>query len=173
MQTGRHIGKIIVRIPEDSPSLESIKDRPSPSLRFDHSYLLVGGLGGLGRAVSTWMVEQGARHLIFLSRSAESDSESQGFLEELYSQGCEVQLVAGSISNLADVERAVQSATKPIAGVINLSMVLKVLAPCNDLPETQTRRLTWTFTGHLPQRYDICRLDHGRGAEGSGYVESA
>ncbi|GJN68105.1 type I Iterative Polyketide synthase (PKS) [Purpureocillium lilacinum] len=125
MQGGRHIGKIIVKMPQDSSSLESTKERPSPSLRHDRSYLLVGGLGGLGRAIATWMAENGARHLIFLSRSARQGPQLASFVEELAAQGCEVQLVAGSVSCPDDVKRAVDGASKPIAGVMNLSMVLR------------------------------------------------
>ncbi|ODA79280.1 hypothetical protein RJ55_04873 [Drechmeria coniospora] len=125
MQGGRHIGKIIVAMPDDPSSVEAVADRPAPSFRSDRSYLLVGGLGGLGRAIAMWMVEQGARHLVFLSRSAKVKPELQGFMDELQSQGCEVQLAAGSVSNVEDVEKAVQAASRPIAGVMNLSMVLK------------------------------------------------
>lgn len=38
------------------------------SFRAEVSYLLVGGLGGLGRSIAMWMVENWAKHLIFLSR---------------------------------------------------------------------------------------------------------
>jgi D-arabinose 1-dehydrogenase-like Zn-dependent alcohol dehydrogenase len=70
MQTARHIGKIVVKMPEDPSELESIASKPTPDFRSDRSYLLIGGLGGLGRSVATWMVENGACNLIFLSRSA-------------------------------------------------------------------------------------------------------
>lgn len=126
MQSGRHIGKIIINMPEGSSQLHSMPTIPSPVLRNNRSYLLVGGLGGLGRAVATWLVEQGARHIIFMSRSAEFTPELQSYIKELSAQGCQVQLVKGSVSNMADVQRVVHNAAKPIAGVINLSMVLKV-----------------------------------------------
>ena len=44
---------------------------PERALRWrkDASYLITGGLGGLGLAVASWMVEQGARRLILLGRS--------------------------------------------------------------------------------------------------------
>ncbi|KAL7940024.1 polyketide synthase [Trichoderma barbatum] len=125
MQGGRHIGKIIVTMPDDTTSLQGIKTRPVPNLKSDRSYILVGGLGGLGRSLATWMVENGAGELIFLSRSAQAGPKLDAFVTELSSQNCSVQLVAGSVSSMDDVQRAVQSATKPIAGVINLSMVLR------------------------------------------------
>lgn len=126
MQTARHIGKIVITLPEDPQELESAVCRPTPAFRSDRSYLLAGGLGGLGRSIATWMVEGGARNLIFLARSARESPETRDFLEELRSQGCWVQLVAGSISNLSDVQRAVNNAAKPLAGIFNLAMVLKV-----------------------------------------------
>ncbi|KAF2716908.1 polyketide synthase [Polychaeton citri CBS 116435] len=125
MQSANHIGKIIVEMPDDPRDLESVPAKPVPAFRSDCSYLLVGGLGGLGRSVATWMVENGARHLIFLSRSAKQDADTQDFLEELQSQQCTVQIVTGSVVQKDDVQRAVDSAIKPLAGVLNMSMVLK------------------------------------------------
>jgi acyl transferase domain-containing protein len=37
--------------------------------RLDASYLITGGLGGLGLRVAQWMVEQGARRIVLLARS--------------------------------------------------------------------------------------------------------
>lgn len=126
MQGGQHIGKMIVNMPDDPRTLASVKATPKPELRSDRSYLVVGGLGGLGKVVVAWMVENGARNLILLSRSGDSDQETRDFLLELQSQGCQTQVCAGSVSRKADVEAAVRGAVAPIAGVINMSMVLKV-----------------------------------------------
>ncbi|PVI02966.1 KR-domain-containing protein [Periconia macrospinosa] len=60
-----------------------IPQRQALSLRENFSYLLVGGLGGLGRAVSEWMVHNRARYLIFLSRTAGTNPEDEEFCREL------------------------------------------------------------------------------------------
>ncbi|KAJ3464711.1 hypothetical protein MRS44_009497 [Fusarium solani] len=139
MQSAKHIGKIVIEMPDDPrdlgagapPEGESteleVSPRPKPSFRPDRSYLLVGGLGGLGRAVATWMVEHGARVLVFLSRSARESDDNRDFLNDLRSEGCTVMLVPGSVSNLEDVQRAVAIATadQPLGGLINMSMVLR------------------------------------------------
>ncbi|KAF9631021.1 hypothetical protein BFW01_g1895 [Lasiodiplodia theobromae] len=91
----------------------------------DASYLLCGGLGGLGRAVSNWMVENRARHIIYLSRTAGDTAEDKAFFSELHAQGCRIQAIRGSVAHLKDVERAVREAGKPIAGVMHMSMVLR------------------------------------------------
>ena len=36
--------------------------------RPDRSYLLIGGLGGLGLALATWLAQRGAMHLILSSK---------------------------------------------------------------------------------------------------------
>ena len=35
-------------------------------------YLLVGGMGGFGRSIATWMAEKGAKKMAFVSRSGSS-----------------------------------------------------------------------------------------------------
>ncbi|EAL87813.1 polyketide synthase fgnA [Aspergillus fumigatus Af293] len=103
------------------------KELPSRALTLDSAaaYLLVGGTGGLGRSMTTWMVEYGATELILLSRRAGKDRESQSLSQELEQMGCSVHLVAGSVENPEDIARSIASAKKPIKGVFQLAMVLQ------------------------------------------------
>lgn len=128
MQKGQHIAKIIV-----NPA-EKLDDLPTEAtsgilLSSDSSYPLIGGLGGLGRAISTWMVERGAKHLIYLSRCAGKYEDGQSFMHELQPQGCNTQAFAGDVADPFIAQNAVRLAVKPISGVIQMSMLLKV-----DLP---------------------------------------
>lgn len=126
MQKGQHIGKIVVTMPKNPDELEVTTIKQDLNLRGEASYLLVGGLGGLGRPISTWMVERGARNLIYLSRSAGKSDEDQAFARELETQGCSVQFFSGSVCSLDDVKRVVENAAAPVAGIMHLSMVLRV-----------------------------------------------
>lgn len=127
MQSGQSMGKIVIRMPDNHSSLPVTQLHDSmPYFTDSSSYLLVGGLGGLGRAVAMWMVEKGARHLIFLSRSDTSSPKRQAFIQDLISQGCCITAVIGDVANMADVQRAIAAARMPIAGVVQMSMVLKV-----------------------------------------------
>ena len=129
MQPGEHVGRISMSLresPECSKLEVTASDRPlTLELPCSASYLLVGGLGGLGRSVSTWMVEHGARHLIYLSRSAGSGPDDKLFVHELNSMGCDVQLVQGSVTDREDVARAIEGATHPVKGILQMSMVLR------------------------------------------------
>jgi shikimate 5-dehydrogenase len=126
MQKGQHIGKIVVTLPEVKKDLQVMTERKHLSLRPDRAYLLVGGLGGLGRSVASWLAERGARHLIFFSRSAGSMPKDDPYFLELEAQGCVIQAFSGSVSKAADVARVVRQAAKPIVGVLQASMVLNV-----------------------------------------------
>jgi len=101
------------------------EDSKPVCFRSNACYFLVGGLGGLGKMISTWMVENGARNIMFFSRSAKEEPETTPFFEHLRSQDCEVSLFAGDVTSLADVEGAVKKATKPIAGVMQMSAVMR------------------------------------------------
>ncbi|PWY69921.1 KR-domain-containing protein [Aspergillus eucalypticola CBS 122712] len=89
-------------MPDNSNQLSSSIIERSVSFHPNASYLLVGGLGGLGRAV-------GARHLVFLSRNA-------GFAEDDKEFICELEAAGGSVASLADLQNA---------GVLQMSLCLK------------------------------------------------
>ncbi|KAK2777211.1 polyketide synthase [Colletotrichum kahawae] len=113
------------------------------SFREDASYLLVGGLGGLGRSVCRWMAARGARHLVLFSRSAaEPEAATIALVDELASMGCVAVRVSGCAEHLSAVERAVaaadHSASRGLAGVLHMPMVLR------DRPLTDMTWDDWT-----------------------------
>ncbi|KAL7786787.1 putative polyketide synthase [Trichoderma ceciliae] len=125
MQKGQHIGKIVVSIPTDTSRLQIAAKPQDVKFKSNRTYLLVGGLGGLGKSISNWMVQNGARHIMYLSRSAGDSEQDRKFIKEIEVQGCAVQAIKGSVTSLQDVYRAVKQATKPIAGVFLMTMVLR------------------------------------------------
>lgn len=126
MQLGHHMGKLVVKMPERPSEVDISKSRLKVALQDDVSYLLVGGLGGVGRALATMMVERGARHFIFLSRSAGKSAQDQAFRCELEAQGCNAVMIQGDVGVRDDVKAAIQRSSQPIGGVLQLSMVLRV-----------------------------------------------
>ncbi|KAM5494833.1 Type I Iterative PKS [Microsporum audouinii] len=125
MQTGKHMGKILIKMPDNPSEMPLTKGCQTIKLSPNGSYLLVGGLGGLGRAVTTWMVEKGARHFIFLSRSAGESDSDKDFLRELAVQECTATIVKGSVADLDDVKQAATASLKPVIGIIHMAMALR------------------------------------------------
>lgn len=125
----------------------------NPDISFDSkaAYILTGGFGGLGRSVATWLVERGARALVFVSRSAGSNPDNHRFSLELGSLGCSVFTVTGKIENMEDVRRAVAAPSRAIKGVIHLAGILRV---CVFDPEAVSQVLTATI-GCVIHQYDI------------------
>lgn len=130
MQKGQHIGKIVIAVSDDLDN-EGHEDKGTMTSRMplaldpESSYLLVGGLGGLGKAIASWMIEHGARSLVFLSRNAGKREADQHTRREFESEGCVVHFVAGDVSDMDVVKNATNVAPKAIRGVIHLSMVLQ------------------------------------------------
>ncbi|KAI9924606.1 hypothetical protein ASPWEDRAFT_518357 [Aspergillus wentii DTO 134E9] len=70
-----------------------------------------------------------AQYLVYLLHSAESSADSSARSQDLFcglnSQGCTVNLVTGTVADIADVRIAVDCRPRPISGVLHLSMVLQ------------------------------------------------
>ncbi|KAF7590331.1 hypothetical protein BBP40_002981 [Aspergillus hancockii] len=93
----------------------------------DATYLLVGCLGGLGRSLTSWMMDRGARDFVFLSRSGTSKPEAAALVESIQRSGAIAEVFRADASNEQDVARAVESVTarRPIRGVVHAAMVLQ------------------------------------------------
>ncbi|KAJ4123008.1 hypothetical protein NW768_010000 [Fusarium equiseti] len=122
LQDGNHIGNVVLNFPTDPLTLDARVTAKGTTFDPHATYLLVGGLGGLGRSMAVWMVERGARNLLFLSRTG---SASPQFIEELESMDCKVVVVKGSVNSFDDVERAISQANSAIKGVFHLAMEQK------------------------------------------------
>ena len=160
MQKGSHIGKIVIKFPKDS-TLPLTPTVPVPEFRGDASYLLVGGLGGLGKSIASWMASHGAKNLMFLSRSAGRSEEDQAFLKELDIMGCSTQCFPCDVTDLEAVKNAIDFASLPIAGVMQMAMILRdvgILSMDLDSWNTAVRPKvegTWNLHNLLPKDMDF------------------
>ncbi|KAJ3578773.1 hypothetical protein NPX13_g1790 [Xylaria arbuscula] len=93
----------------------------------DATYLLVGCLGGLGRSLTRWMMDRGAKHFTFISRSGTDKPEAARLVADIESSGAFTKVVRADASNEDDVTKTVSTiqAERPIRGVVHAAMVLK------------------------------------------------
>lgn len=132
LQQGKHMGKVVLTAGEE----DVVKVIPKPSaptrLRPDATYLLPGGLGGLGRSIAKWMAapDQGAKNLVFLSRSSGEGEAAQELLRDLDSLGVRAKAIKCDISDEISLASALKTCEEEgfpkIAGVIQGAMQLKV-----------------------------------------------
>ncbi|KAJ4402716.1 hypothetical protein N0V82_010748 [Gnomoniopsis sp. IMI 355080] len=131
MQSGANAGRIVVTCQE----LQDIVPKKlvqKSSWRFDAeaTYLIVGGLGGIGRAILRWMAGKGARNLVALSRSGISSGKAAAqVVSDLEKMGVRILTprcdVATATDDLAEVLQNVAISMPPIKGCINCAMVLQ------------------------------------------------
>lgn len=91
--------------------------------------MLVGGLGGLGRAIAIWMADRGAQTLIFISRSGQSKASSREIVQTLQERGVRVIVYACDIADAKQVQNIISELAQvapPIRGVIQATMVMRV-----------------------------------------------
>lgn len=95
----------------------------------DASYLIAGGLGGLGRAICTWMADKGAKHLILPSRSGLSSKVALELVSDLQQRGVNAVAPKCDVSSSASLEKLLEECAvsmPPIKGCINAAMALQV-----------------------------------------------
>lgn len=126
MAEARQIGKIVLSV--KNASVRTKRNAPAGEITFspDATYLITGGLGGLGLSLAQWLVDHGARHLVLTSRSG-STADAQQALARMEDCGARVVAVASDVSIPADVEALLRRITEtlpPLRGVFHLAMVL-------------------------------------------------
>lgn len=90
-------------------------------------YVIVGGFGGIGSAVTVWMLSRGARRFLLLGRSA--DSKNKALVPYLESQGANLKVLRCNIADQDEVRRCLLSEEDIIGGVIHSAMDLRVSCP--------------------------------------------
>lgn len=149
---------------EESLAAPSCAPGAPPPFRPDGTYLITGGLGGLGLAVARWMIEQGARHLALLGRRAPSPGADAAVrdLRRVGGGGTEVAVFAGDVAverQLATVLEGIRETMPPLRGIVHAAGVLDN-APIVSLDAGRMARVlapkvdgAWNLhlaTAHLP-----------------------
>ncbi|MCJ1249688.1 hypothetical protein MMC30_006914 [Trapelia coarctata] len=128
MQTGKNVGKIVVTIQPEDRVLTVLNTKPAYQFNPDATYIISGGLGGVGRSIARWMCSRGARHLLLLSRSGPRSPSAKELLEELTGSGVQVEAPSCNVTRIASVRAVLQDCKDkmpPIKGCLQGSMVLK------------------------------------------------
>ncbi|MHC5701545.1 type I polyketide synthase [Streptomyces tirandamycinicus] len=120
-----HIGKIVLTVPEQGETRARADREPSP-VHSDGSYIVTGGLRGVGLETARWLAARGAGHVVVNGRSAGPRSTSAA-LDELRARGTRVTVVLGDIAEPGTAERLVTAATADglrLRGLVHAAMVL-------------------------------------------------
>jgi acyl transferase domain-containing protein len=110
-------------------------------LRKDVSYLLTGGVGGLGVRVAAWLGRQGAGHLILTTRSQASVVARQKEIDDLRASGVMLTIVHADVADPAAMKELFQrfgnsDDLPPLRGVIHMAADLSS-APLEKITTAQ------------------------------------
>ncbi|EFA05204.2 fatty acid synthase [Tribolium castaneum] len=135
MTTGKHIGKVLLKIREDNHKEASIQCLPKFWADPSKCYIILGGLGGFGLELADWLVLRGARNLVLTSRTGVQTGYQTQRIKIWQSYGARVNISTITISSKDDCVKLIQEATKlaPVDAIFNLAVVLK-----DELFENQT-----------------------------------
>lgn len=99
---------------------------PPVFLNPDGTYLVTGGMGGLGIRTALWLVMHGAKHLVLVGRTAPS-TQALSAIEKMREQGAEVRVALADISDPDQVKEQFDNMGKELPvlrGVIHAAGIL-------------------------------------------------
>jgi acyl transferase domain-containing protein/acyl carrier protein len=128
MASSGHIGRVVLHI-KDEPVLMNAPAsgrRDDPVIDKEGTYLISGGLGGLGLAAARWIVEHGGRSVVLVSRRAPSP-EAQTEIEALAALGARIVVRHVDVTSrqlVDDLMREVRTSLPPLRGILHAAAVL-------------------------------------------------
>jgi NADPH:quinone reductase-like Zn-dependent oxidoreductase len=129
MAQARHIGKIVVSHP-GSPGKRTgsgyVKRGSVCEIKPDATYLITGGLGGLGLLVARWMSEQGAKHLVLSGRSGPSEP-ALSLIREMEEKGTRIVPARGDVSDrayLVELFSKFGQSLPPLRGIVHAAGIV-------------------------------------------------
>jgi thioester reductase-like protein len=161
MQKAKHIGKVMISMPDD-------KGGKPHMFSGDSSYLITGGLGGIGLEVARWMSDAGAETIILCSRR-EASEKSAKIINELLARGKRIivrSVDVGERSEVKDLLSWIKSSDlPPLRGIMHCAGTLADATYLNQTKETYETAFRGKVMGALnlheltldPEEY---RLEH-------------
>ncbi|MEU3491102.1 type I polyketide synthase [Streptomyces massasporeus] len=133
LRHSRHLGKVVVSFTD---SLPVAIEEPCPPARLDPdaTYLVTGGLSGLGAATARHLAAGGARHLALVTRRGPDAPEAAALASDLERTGVSVHAHAADITSPRAVEAIFSEAERrgrPVRGIVHAAMHL------DDAPLTE------------------------------------
>ncbi len=128
MRAARHIGKIVLTMPP----------LRSGRLRQDGTYVVTGGLGGIGRALAEWLAERGAGTVVLNGRRP-PDAAANAAIEALRARGFRIEVEIADVTDtdaLDAMMARMDEALPPLAGMFHSVGVLSDAALGNQTWES-------------------------------------
>ena len=126
MQASNHIGKLVVTYSEDSlDSLCSVNVSNASTIKKDKTYVITGGLGGLGQKMARGLIAQGAKSLVLVTRGQVHGSSGE-LIQSLEELGAQITVLTADVARpdfIVKLQKVLPS-LPPVGGFIHTAGVL-------------------------------------------------
>jgi polyketide synthase 5 len=125
MSVAEHTGKLVLDVPRTGHSNVVVPPERATAFRRDGSYIISGGLGGLGLFLAEKMAAAGCGRIVLTSRS-EPNRKALDTIELIRAMGGDIVVEAGDIAAPGTADRLVAAATAtglPLRGVLHAAAV--------------------------------------------------
>ncbi|MFO1541037.1 MAG: sulfolipid-1 biosynthesis phthioceranic/hydroxyphthioceranic acid synthase [Chloroflexota bacterium] len=122
-----HIGKLVLTVPRTAPVRVVVPPEEAQPFRGDRSYVVSGGLGGLGLVLAERISAGGGGRIVLGARSA-TGTAAMDAIGVMRARGTEVEVVAGDLALPGTAGRLVDAATAtglPLHGVVHAAAVVE------------------------------------------------
>lgn len=99
----------------------------SESISVEGTYLIVGGLLGLGKSIAHLLAENGARYLAFISRSGASSDASMAELATLRAHGVEARAYSADICESAVLQSVMAELVRDMPAIVGVFQCAAVI----------------------------------------------
>ncbi|GAA2253851.1 mycocerosic acid synthase-like polyketide synthase [Streptomyces ruber] len=125
MAAARHTGKLVLTWPTEGTAGLPVRPEDVTAVRPDGSYLVTGGLGGLGLLVARWLAERGAGSVVLASRTAPTAAARTALTAF---SGTRVKIVNGDVAEPGTADalvRAARASGHPLRGIVHAAAVVE------------------------------------------------
>ncbi|MUG96552.1 SDR family NAD(P)-dependent oxidoreductase [Scytonema sp. UIC 10036] len=101
--------------------------KKSLHLKGDSTYLITGGIGGIGLLLAQWLVEHGAKHLVLVGRSKPKEAVQQT-LKQLEENGTQIVVIQTDVSVVEEVTSLltqIKASMPQLRGIIHAAGVVE------------------------------------------------
>ena len=129
MARGEHIGKIHVNLQNSSVPLESTPLDSYSLFSENGLYIVTGAFGGIGMALSQWLADNGAGHILMLGRRIPESFRIQQAIARLEETGVSIYTEVVDVSNYENlkitINRVIEASKTSLKGIFHCAAKLK------------------------------------------------
>ena len=126
ISAAEHTGRLVLSVPRSGLTRVVVPPNQAKVFRSDGSYIVTGGVGGLGLFLAAVMASGGCGRIVLTSRS-QPNPQAQKTIERLRSNGADIVVESGNIADPDTARHLVSSATAtglPLRGILHAAAIV-------------------------------------------------